>query len=647
MNERKITINRTGRICLAVLLSFTLLVGAAFGASSFVYAEPGDENSSATAETAVSTEEPYTEPSTAVPTEAPTEAPTTAEPTTKEPTTAESTTKEPTTKAPTTAEPTTKAPTEAPTVAPTTKEPTTAEPTTKEPTTEEETTEEPSTEPVRRRIWIKNDVNYSYADFANKGDYTVGYRQYFCYAGTAVQILIHEPAAPSILTVTELVFYYDSDEEDRISVTGLGSCTFVMPDHDIMVQVIVVEDEAKIEASIADESRAIEESIAIRESIEESIAAEKRFRYGSYLVETDISKVVPPVNFIRANDVSNFDRTVGCFYSTDYRVFVYYASADEVEYSYYVLDPIAKDLLPFVTFPGSGSKSYIVTSPSAIKSIPGVYRHQVDVELKFASSDPITVRGFETVDDSGETLVLLYLSDENGDRQFFVYKTSGDSVELTEYTRYEEQKKGSAVPSTERTLPPSSEPSTSAPGRLPIPRATIWLVIIGVVLFLLIVAFVIVFIMSKHQEAKEAELELEEAEDEDEDELLSVEAEEQAEAEAAAAAETETNESLAEDEEEVPEDYDTTLYKNGDPSDLSSRNEASEFNFENAFPTESPKAEEIPLSEDAILPEPPVSSEIPTSAEPVVPEFPVPPAAEMPAAEPTLEFEDIEPKKKE
>ena len=424
----------------------------------------------------------------------------------------------------------------------------------------------------RHTIKLAQDDNDKYADFANEDDYLHNVKMYSALEGEEVEIIIHDPEAPSVYVVGTLYFTnFEGEELDEIEVDGNTSIYYIMPDDDVIVRLEMEIDEDKVEASKEEESRSIEESIALESSIEESIAEAKRFKFGSYRVETDVSGVTPPKNFIRANDVSNFDRTVGCFYSTDYRIFVYYASEDGKEYDYYVLDRIGNDLIPFVTFPGTGSTSYVVSAPASEKDIPGIFRQETQITLTFASGmGAVTVPAFLVVDPDGDTLTLLYLNDDLGNQQFYTYDRSHGTAELIEYNRYEERKKTGETEKEGNIIitPSSEEAKEEKTGKTELSRGVIWLIIVGVIVVLLAASLITVFIMSKQQEAKERELDEEDDEDEIEPEPKE---------------ETETVSPLEEDEE-VPETFDTTLYKNPDPDDMNSGKEAADFDFENAFP---------------------------------------------------------------
>ena len=431
-------------------------------------------------------------------------------------------------------------------------------------------------------------LDFEFTDDYAYGDGNVATKLYKAYETEKVELRVTDPKWPSIEIVDSILFYDVNGELSKdvptIYVEGEEVVYFEMPDHDILIQVVLEVSEEKAEESAYAASASLEESIALESSIQESIAASKRFRYGHYLVESDVSSVTPPKNFIRANDVTNFERTVGCFYSTDYRIFVYYASANERDYDYYVLDRIGQDLIPFVTFPGTGNNSYVVSAPASERDIPGIYRQETDVKLQFASgAESVTVPAFLTLDEDGNTLTLLYLNDDSGNQQFFVYDNSKGTVELTEYERYLERKKtGVSDGEGMIVITTAAETEAAKPGKTELSRGMIWLIIVGVIIVLLAAALITVFIMSKQQEAREREL------DEEDDELF-----EEPEPETT---DSEITEALTEDDE-IPETFDTALYQNPDPKDMDAGKEAADFDFENAFPGMSADVDAAPAPE--------------------------------------------------
>ncbi len=380
----------------------------------------------------------------------------------------------------------------------TTEEITTEEPTTEEPTTKP--TEPETTVPADYRISIHQDDIYAsrelirvyYTDDKSKrllSEATVGRK-------ITIEVLELDD---DLKSVRKILFLKNGESvENTIYVEKQKYYYFNMENYDLVLEVEVGDDPDKVASSVQ-ESRSLEESASVEEAlIESSIEAEKHFKYGDYVIECDVSEVVPPARFIRANDVSNFERTVGCFYSTQFRIFVYYASRDG-KYGYFVRDNLTENLIPYVTFAGNGNKNFVVTSAESVKSIPGIYRETVKIALEFAKADREIVPGYLTIDGEGNSVKLIHLNSSLGDRGFYVYDDSSGVVELTEWEKYSDKLNGDASSFT-------VEPSKEAVSKDGLSRTSIWVIIISVIAVLLVAAVVTVSIMSKRQQQAEDDL---------------------------------------------------------------------------------------------------------------------------------------------
>ena len=362
----------------------------------------------------------------------------------------------------------------------------------------------------------------------------------------------------SVMSVTEL---RDGEAKIRDYTPSIGShyIYLTMPGYDVVFEPNVDVDPEKEAASRSEEEASRRSESEYERSVQESIDAEKRFTYGDYEIETDVSEIVPPTGFIRAKDAMNFDRTVGSFYSTDYKLFVYYASKDG-KHGFYVNDPMNRNLIPFVTFAGTGNRDFVVTGAESEKSIPGIFREQIELSLKFVEGSSATVPGYLVIDADGNTIKLIHLNSNLAESGFYVYSDDNGIVSLTEYEKYAEKESDDGNQSF------TIEPSTEKAGREGISRTAVWLIIIGVILLLLIAAIVTVAIMSKHQQEEEDSIDDEEDEFDGEDDAP-----------------------YPEDEEPV-EEFDLSPYHNTPPAEPEGAKKEFEFNFEDAFPEESAEA---------------------------------------------------------
>lgn len=298
---------------------------------------------------------------------------------------------------------------------------------------------------------------------------------------------------------------------------------------------VSIEESIKASEKAASESESVEESIrqssieessrqeAESRSIEESREAASHLIYDGYDITTVLNGVSNPEGFIRANDLNSFERSVEAFYSSKYRVYVYYATKND-ESGYYLLNSLSGKLYPFVTFTGEDGKGYIVSTPRSINDLPQEVSGEKSVDLTRIGSPNVQVPGWIAEDSAGKDVTLLHLAGEDGKREFFVYDDSGAGIQLIPWSEYEPEEKSEEEETTEEetsseeetteesTEETSTEEETKKKSGLD-SKFLIWLIIIGAIILLLIIAIVVVFFMSRKQEREENDLDDEDPED--------------------------------------------------------------------------------------------------------------------------------------
>ena len=68
---------------------------------------------------------------------------------------------------------------------------------------------------------------------------------------------------------------------------------------------------------------------------------------GDYRLKLSLTEEEPPEGFFAAYDIHTFEYSVHCFFSTNYREYVYIAEINDTS-GYYVYDDVRKTLIPFV-----------------------------------------------------------------------------------------------------------------------------------------------------------------------------------------------------------------------------------------------------------------------------------------------------------
>lgn len=390
-------------------------------------------------------------------------------------------------------------------------------------------------------------------------------------AGSNIVIYALEPSwEDSVERFVRFQLYkYDASTDTHTFLDGsdiyeVYSRTFqmVMPDSDLLIQIITEEDPGKVEESES-ASVAESESVSEQESIEESIANERAaYQYGAYKIIYDLSEVGSPYpGFVFAKDNTSFPKTVQGFYSTKYRIFVYYAEYLNTK-DYYVKNVMEDSLIPFTVIENSRGIRYIVSAPGGINEVPGIYKAQIYQNVENYEGLSRRVPCYIVEDQGGEELKLLCLLTDDGRRDYYVYEVLSDRVRLVSYTDYEKAKGYSVEDTTESER--SFSPETPGENEGFLKNYIVWILIGGIILAIIIAALVLVFIMTKKQENAEA---LIDEDDHSEDDDFN-----------------EFNDFVEEVEPEVP--FDISSYSNPTSDDRKAEGESFDVSFENAFPDE-------------------------------------------------------------
>lgn len=362
-------------------------------------------------------------------------------------------------------------------------------------------------------------------------------------------------------------YYFMNDNDNR--------CSFIMHSETTIIEVKTNLDPV-LESSSIEASESESASISESESISQSIEFEQNAcPYGNYVILYDLSETEPPMDgFVLANDTTTFDKKVKAYYSTTYRMFVYYAEEKGGTPGFYVLNPMDETLTPFVTVTDSEGNVFIPSGAPSITAIPGVYKANVFMDVSPKKDNTAHAPGFIITDQTGEQLILLYLNSADGKRDFYVYENSGDSPKITRFIDYEGEK-GISIEETEEEIP--TKPATDDDEGI-LNNSFIWFLIIGIIIAIIAAALILVFIISKKQEKEEAELneDDEESEDgEDFDDFREFRDHDEV---------VNAPQTPVETEDDVP--FDASSYSNSSSMDSNIDSEPFNVDFENAFPDE-------------------------------------------------------------
>ncbi len=349
-----------------------------------------------------------------------------------------------------------------------------------------------------------------------------------------------------------------------ISTRGnTGFIQIIMPGSPLTITAIIGDNEEALASSSAaasvEESRSIAESVSISESesIRESESIQRseeessriaeleersreasiaqsekeaaRIEVDGYRIYKYLNNVQTPAGFTRANDVRTFEETIECFYSSAYRLYVYYADKDDTE-GYVVYDKLHESMFPFVSFSGSDGEKYIVSSPDRQSDLPKEVLGDTRVNLSIpGSGSSAVVPGWNVEDASHDLYPLIYLIGDDGSRSFFAYQDDNGSISLTPWADFKESltesetESESTVESTEetsesQTISVTPETASTEPERQEslLGNYVIWIVIAVLIVALLVAAIIIVVQMSRKQDEEEREIDFEEIPEDDE-----------------------------------------------------------------------------------------------------------------------------------
>lgn len=279
--------------------------------------------------------------------------------------------------------------------------------------------------------------------------------------------------------------------------------------------------EQSVKASV-EESR----SVAISESESASVAEAIRTidAAGGFKVRVHLANVAVPDGFMLAKDSTTFGQETEAFYSTNYRIYVFYAAKDEL-FSYYVYDRLHQTLFPYVTLSDPDGNQLIVSVPSSQSELVGTYKNDVNIAFSGGNGQTMTVPGWIVYDRNKDEAALLYLVDRQGQGGFYVYDDKNGSITLLSWDEYEKkldeadaEKTASEEESTEATEASVTEETETEATQSEedlrkgfLADYLIWIIIIAVIIVLVIIAIVVVFFMSKQQEAEESAVDFNEA----------------------------------------------------------------------------------------------------------------------------------------
>ncbi len=243
---------------------------------------------------------------------------------------------------------------------------------------------------------------------------------------------------------------------------------------------------------------------------------------GDYRLKLSLTDEEPPEGFFAAYDIHTFQYSVHCFFSTNYREYVYVAEKDGFSGNY-VYDEVNKTLIPFVMAEEDGGEHpYMVLPLKGTENIPGQILGEGQVPVKdTVTGNLIEVPCLYVQDISGSQDTLFCLKSYSGTSDYYVVleNEAGNTVflsynELDERLREveEEMTKTSSdetvLPSSESVTPSSSEsPNGNKNRNSLLLNYKLWLGIIIFVILVLIIAIIIVFRMSRKQDEEEEEIE--------------------------------------------------------------------------------------------------------------------------------------------
>ncbi|GEM_PF-4985140 len=289
---------------------------------------------------------------------------------------------------------------------------------------------------------------------------------------------------------------------------------FVVPGGDIQMYATFSEDQDK---------KSAQESI--EESINASIEAEKHLQFGVYDILIDLTDLSPTGQFIKSTESSNFHRTVDVFYHTGYQIYVYYASKNNEPYSYFLYDPLKKNLVPYVTLGGNDNSFAVIPVENSFE-IPGTFIAETTVNFSMTGGTMVSMPGYRTMDDYSNEIRVVYLADKYGNRDFHVFSDLTGSITLIPWDDYLKKISGEDTDVTEATFELNTEADASSIGTeetvseeqtesetkeetktKKISQETLtWILICVAIALLIVAAVVIVTILNKQQEAEEEAL---------------------------------------------------------------------------------------------------------------------------------------------
>ena len=359
---------------------------------------------------------------------------------------------------------------------------------------------------------------------------------------------------------------WSSPQMDLSSFGTTPMINITVPASDISITANIGENKAAIDASIA-ESRSVEESRSIAESqsvseqesirqsesvrlseeessrqayvasvsveasIRESQLAAARIDLDGFKIVQHLNNIAAPAGFSRSNDADTFDQETECFYSSKFKMFVYYAEKDG-EAGYYVYDAFHHSLIPFVSFRAADGMNYIVSAPYHRSDLPKEVVGETQISLTApGSSQPVSVPAWNIQDSEKVQYPLICLVGEDGSKNWFAYEGTGEAATLTPWKDFQERLSSEAAETAEtetesetgsesvsETLTLSTAAATTEAAK---PRGSllgnylIWIILGILIVMLLIAAVIIVIQMSRKQEEEEREIDLEEMPEDD------------------------------------------------------------------------------------------------------------------------------------
>ena len=240
-----------------------------------------------------------------------------------------------------------------------------------------------------------------------------------------------------------------------------------------------------------------------------------------YRIHKLLTSEQAPQGFQAGSDSGTFTDTVEAFYSSSYRIYVYVADRGTDDTAdLYVYDAYNTSLIRYTYVTDVDGKELIVTTPLNKRSVPGNVQTEAKVTVSSDGTEKTLVPGFVTVSEAGEKLNVVYLCDPSGKRDYYVVYTEDEQIRIELYDDYMK----THVPETESEAPSSSEseaetvpsvtegPSQSGeetPGTQQNPYL-FWIILVGVILFLVILAIILVVYFNRKQEDEELETDFDE-----------------------------------------------------------------------------------------------------------------------------------------